>query len=233
MLNFSILKAAFKAFAVALLLAASSPFSASAQEPQTITKKGYTLHFHAQNPTFDAKQQQRLQDVFFTNYPKLVKDFNKESLKEVTITIDTAYDGVAYAHNGQIVISQAWMEKMPEDIDVVTHEVMHIVQAYPSNSGPGWLVEGIADYVRYKYGVNNKAGNWNLPELKPDHHYKNSYRISARFLDWIETNKKKGTVKALDVAMRNKTYTPEIWTSLTGSDLDTLWAAYVAANNKA
>ncbi|MFD2743757.1 basic secretory protein-like protein [Sphingobacterium populi] len=215
---------------LSMLLVLFIPVALHAQQPQTITKKGYTLHFHAQNPDFDAAQQKRLIDVFFTNYPKLVKDFNPNSLKEVYITIDTTYDGVAYAHNGKIVIAQAWMEKMPEDIDVVTHEVMHIVQAYPARSGPGWLVEGIADYVRYKYGVNNEAGNWSLPALKDDHHYKSSYRISARFLDWIENNKKKGTVKKLDAAMREKTYTPEIWTNLTGMELDALWDAYVAAN---
>ncbi|PVH26152.1 basic secretory protein-like protein [Sphingobacterium corticibacter] len=230
MLNYFTRQSALRILNFGSLFALLLPIALYAQQPQTITKKGYTLHFHAQNPDFDAVQQKRLQNVFFTNYPKLVKDFNKNSLKEVTITIDTAYDGVAYAHNGKIVIAQAWMEKMPEDIDVVTHEVMHIVQAYPPRSGSGWLVEGIADYVRYKYGVNNKAANWSLPELKDDHHYTKSYRISARFLDWIENNKKKGAVKQLDAAMREKTYTPEIWVNLTGMELDALWDAYVAAN---
>lgn len=230
MLNYFTRQSALRILNFGSLFALLLPIALYAQQPQTITKKGYTLHFHAQNPDFDAVQQKRLQNVFFTNYPKLVKDFNKNSLKEVTITIDTAYDGVAYAHNGKVVIAQAWMEKMPEDIDVVTHEVMHIVQAYPPRSGPGWLVEGIADYVRYKYGVNNKAANWSLPELKDDHHYTKSYRISARFLDWIENNKKKGAVKQLDAAMREKTYTPEIWVNLTGMELDALWDAYVAAN---
>lgn len=230
MLNYFTRQSAQRTLHVGMLFALLLPVALFAQQPQTITKKGYTLHFHAQNPDFDAAQQKRLQNVFFTNYPKLVKDFNKNSLKEVTITIDTAYDGVAYAHNGKIVIAQAWMEKMPEDIDVVTHEVMHIVQAYPPRSGPGWLVEGVADYVRYKYGVNNKAANWSLPALKDDHKYTSSYRITARFLDWIENNKKKGAVKQLDAAMREKTYTPEIWVNLTGMELDPLWDAYVAAN---
>ncbi|MCL7988117.1 basic secretory family protein [Sphingobacterium sp. lm-10] len=230
MLNYFKRQSALSTLTLGLFAALFLPVVLHAQQIQTITKKGYTLHFLAQNPDFDIAQQKRLQEVFFTNYPKLVKDYNKNSFKEVYITIDTAYDGVAYAHNGKIVIAQAWMEKMPEDIDVVTHEVMHIVQAYPPRSGPGWLVEGVADYVRYKYGVNNKAANWSLPALKEDHRYTSSYRIAARFLDWVETDKKKGAVKLLDAAMRNKTYTPEIWVSLTGMELDALWDAYVAAN---
>lgn len=197
---------------------------------QTRSKKGFELNLIAQNPTFNPAQLNRLSDVFFEVYPKLVKDFNKKSSKSVTITIDTAYDGVAYAHNGKVVISQAWLEKMPEDIDVVTHEVMHIVQSYPSRSGPGWLVEGIADYARDKYGVNNAAANWSLPEVKENHHYTNSYRIAARFLKWVEEKQKKGFIKKLDAALRNKTYTEAIWVNSTKKTLDELWDIYKAEN---
>lgn len=87
----------------------------------------------------------------------MVKDFNPKALKTLEIKIDTAYIGVAYAINGKITISSKYLRKKPQDLDVITHEVMHIVQAYPNNSGPGWLTEGIADYVRYKYGNDNKS----------------------------------------------------------------------------
>lgn len=128
------------------------------------------------------------------------------------------------------MISQAWLIKNPEDIDVVTHEVMHIVQSYPSRSGPGWLVEGIADYVRDKYGVNNAAANWSLPDVKENHHYTNSYRIAARFLKWVEEKQKKGFIKKLDTALRDRTYTESIWTDNTTKTLDELWDMYVAEN---
>lgn len=196
---------------------------------QVTTKKGFELELIAQNPSFDQQQLKRLTETFFTVYPPMVKEFNPQSAKKVTITIDTAYDGVAYAHNGKIVISEAWMKKVPEDIDVVTHEVMHIVQAYPTRSGPGWLVEGIADYARDRYGVNNTAANWSLPAVQESHHYTNSYRIAARFVKWIEENKK-GMVKILDASMRNKTYTEGIWQDETGKTLDELWEAYKKAN---
>src|SRR3546814_18437281 len=104
---------------------------------------------------------------------------------------------------------------------------MHIVQAYPSGSEPGWLVEGIADYVRYKYGVDNAGAGWSLPDVKANHHYNQSYRITARFLDWIETNRKPGLENVLDSAMRTGSYTDDIREAETGLTMDGLWADYV------
>ncbi|MGK6352166.1 basic secretory protein-like protein [Parapedobacter sp. DT-150] len=221
--------------AVAGLSAAPNPARTAAKETPNVKlleKKGYTLTLVTQDITFDGALQQRLADVFFEVYPKLAKNFNKKAVKEVTITIDTAYDGVAYAHDGKVTIAQAWLVKNPGDVDVVTHEVMHLVQAYPPRSGPGWLVEGIADYVRHRYGVANPDANWALPELKPEHHYTNSYRITARFLDWVERTKKKGTVKKLDYALRNQHYAEDLWKTLTGNSLDELWSAYAAAQTE-
>src|SRR3546814_94344 len=156
----------------------------------TLVQDGFELVFIQQDMTLDTAVTNKLKAVFFEVYPPLVATFNPAAVRRVTLAIDTAYDGVAYAHDGRVVISQAWLEKKPGDVDVVTHEVMHIVQAYPSGSEPGWLVEGIADYVRYKYGVDNAGAGWSLPDVKANHHYNQSYRITARFLDWIETKRK-------------------------------------------
>ena len=112
------------------------------------------------------------------------------------------------------------------DLDVITHEVMHIVQSYPPNSGPGWLTEGIADYVRFKYGVDNKGAGWSLPDYKPENSYKNSYRITARFLYWLTKKYDKNIVQKLDKNMRNKTYSEDLWNQYTGKSLDALWAEY-------
>ncbi|MFC3196744.1 basic secretory protein-like protein [Parapedobacter deserti] len=192
----------------------------------TLVQGGVQLIFVQQDPAFDPQVADRLKATFFQVYPVLVETFNPSALREVTLTIDTAYDGVAYAHNGQVVISQAWLRKMPGDVDVVTHEVMHIVQAYPRGNQPGWLVEGIADYVRHRFGIDNAGANWSLPDVADDHHYTNSYRIAARFLDWIERKRKPGLVKTLDDALRNRTYSEAIWKSETGLGLDELWATY-------
>lgn len=198
-------------------------------EADTITKRGYTLVWINKDPDFEQALKQQLIDVFFVNYPKLVRKYNKESRKEITFVIDPDYDGIAATADGIVRYNPAWFVKNPHDIDIVTHEVMHIVQAYPADSGPGWLVEGIADYVREVYGVDNAAANWSLPDLTEDQHYTNSYRIAARFLLWIEENKKKGIVKKLDTALRNKSYSEELWAEHTTMSLDELWNTYVQA----
>lgn len=197
------------------------------QKPEVIKKKGYELTFESNYAALDAALRQRLISTFFEVYPKLAKAYNPKTLKQVSFLVDTAYKGVAATSNGKVVYSSIWMDKHPEDIDVVTHEVMHIVQDYGNSVGPGWLTEGIADYARFKFGIDNAGAKWALPELKPEHHYQNSYRITARFFNWIETKVKAGTVKAVDASLRDHSYTPAIWATLTGKDLDTLWADYV------
>jgi hypothetical protein len=104
--------------------------------------------------------------------------------------------------------------------------VMHIVQDYGDNVGPGWLTEGIADYARNKFGVNNAAANWSLPAYKPTQNYDNAYRITARFLLWIEVKVKPGMVRTLDFQLRTHSYTNNTWKQLTGKALDELWKAY-------
>lgn len=211
--------------AVAGMLVGTSLFAQ--QKPEVIKKKGYELTFESNYAALSPALKQRLISTFFEVYPKLAKEYNPKTLKKVSFLVDTAYDGVAATSNGKVVYSSMWMDKHPEDIDVVTHEVMHIVQDYGNSVGPGWLTEGIADYARFKFGIDNAGAKWALPALKPEHHYQNSYRITAGFFNWIENKVKAGTVKAVDASLRDHSYTPAIWRTLTGKDLDTLWADYI------
>ncbi|MFA6275579.1 MAG: basic secretory protein-like protein [Pedobacter sp.] len=212
-----------------LLLICVLVFAVSfAQAQETFKEKGYTLIFKNNYANLDPALKKRMVETFFEVYPKLAKDFNTKTDKEVVFYIDTAYKGVAATGGGRIVYNPEWFVKHPGDIDVVTHEVMHIVQNYGDNDGPGWLTEGIADYVRFKYGVDNPGAKWTLTPFKPEHSYKNAYRITARFLNWLELNGNKGIVVKLDSAMRNNTYKDTLWKDLTGKTVDELWAAYVA-----
>jgi len=195
---------------------------------QEVIKKGkYTLTYESNDKTFDPKLKEKLIATFFEVYPKLAKEYNPKTLKKVKFFVDTAYKGVAATANGVIVFSPAYMSKHAGDIDVVTHEGMHIVQNYGRSVGPGWLTEGIADYVRYKFGIDNPGAGWTLPALKPEHAYKNSYRITARFFVWMENKVKPGIIKTIDQQLRDHTYTAESWNKITGKNLDELWASYI------
>ncbi|WP_207534200.1 basic secretory protein-like protein [Desertivirga arenae] len=191
------------------------------------TKKGkYTLVFVSMQPDFSESVTNRLKDVFFEVYPKEAKMYNKNTTDSVFFVIDPGYDGVAAAAGRTIRFNPAWFDKNPGDIDVVTHEVMHLVQSYPGGAGPGWVTEGIADYVRLTMGVDNKGAGWSVPDYKASQSYTNAYRITARFFYWMEKNVKKGLVKKLDNAMRTKTYSDSFWKDQTGKTIDELWSNY-------
>jgi len=211
-------------FIIALLLS----FAAIAQQPLTFKKKGYTLIVTNNDPKLDLKEQVRLITTFFQTYPKLAKAYNKSTADTVYLIVDTAYTGVAATGHARIRLSSNWIITHPEDVDVVTHEGMHIVQNYGRSIGPGWLTEGIADYARYQFGVNNQTAKWALPDIKTGQSYANGYRITARFLAWIEKNVKKGTVKALDAQLRDHSYTTGSWEAISGKTLDELWKDYAA-----
>lgn len=194
----------------------------------TIQRKKLTLVFADNDSTLAPEYKQRLVDAYFEQYPKLVKKYNKESPKLVTFFLDKNYKGVAATGGGMIRYNPAWFHKNPEDIDVVTHELMHVVQGYGYNGVPVWVTEGIADYVRATEGINNDAAKWTMPELKPEHTYTASYRITARFFVWITQHYDKKFVQKLDAAAREKKYSVDTWKDGTGKNLDELWAEYTA-----
>jgi hypothetical protein len=192
----------------------------------SITRAPYTLVFINKDTAFRQVTKQRMIETFFKVYPQQVTRFNANSQKRVVFFVDPAYKGVAAAGRGIVRYNPQWFVTHPDDIDVVTHEVMHIVQSYGRGAGPGWLTEGIADYVREKYGIDNATGKWALPKYDTSHAYSKSYRITARFLLWLEKNVSPTIVDQLDARLRNHTYTPDTWEELTGKTLDELWKAY-------
>lgn len=160
-------------------------------------------------------------------YPRIchllpTKDFTPAS--SVQITLRKSDRGIADASGGNIRISSGWIEKHPEDIGLVVHEMVHVVQSY-RRGGPSWLTEGIADYIRWAI-YECKPQEWFSVPDQPDG-YRQSYRVSAGFLLWIESDRAPGIVKKLNTAMRNGQYSDEIFEKETGLALGPLWAEYV------
>jgi hypothetical protein len=188
---------------------------------------GLSLTWQSNASGFNMETKKKLVETFFEVYPKIIAYFNTSAPKAVTVKIDASYTGVAYAQNGQIVFSANYMAANATDIDVITHELTHLAQNYPQYN-PSWLVEGIADFSRHTFGLANTSANWSLPAYQPGQNYDNSYRITARFLVWIEARVKAGTVKALDAQLRANTYTEASWQALTGKSVQQLWNDYAA-----
>ncbi|HTI89046.1 MAG TPA: basic secretory protein-like protein, partial [Puia sp.] len=69
---------------------------------------------------------------------------------------------------------------------------------------------------------------WTLPNYKASQSYQNAYRVTARFLVWVEKTKNKKVVDKLDAALRDGTYKPDLWVKLTGKPVEELWKEYGA-----
>jgi len=131
-----------KIFMLAALLSSLVIKTATAQTAKVYSSNGYKLTLTNNDATLDTAELTRLVKTFYIVYPKLAAEYNPGTLKEVKMAVDTAYKGVAATADGKVTIASSWLHKRPEDIDVVTHEVMHIVQDYGETVGPGWLTEG-------------------------------------------------------------------------------------------
>jgi len=80
-------------------------------------------------------------------YPQIVKILGvKEKKQKVRLIIKKTEKGLAFASGNKIVVASHRIEKNPEKLGLLIHELTHVVQAYPK--GNGWLAEAIADYVR-------------------------------------------------------------------------------------
>lgn len=205
------------------------PPSSQKQEPlqkiDSLTKNNVSLVFINHSNKSQLEYQERLMNTYFTVYPKLLNDFNPNAKKKMYFIIDPTYDGAAYAWGEVVVFGFKYMEGNPKDGDVVVHETMHHIQQDYKGSVPGWLVEGIADNVRYHYGID-EPDPWTLQDYKPEHNYDGSYGITGRFLLWIETHKNKNFVKELNNALINGTNYNDFFMQSLGKNIQDVWKEY-------
>lgn len=195
--------------------------------PRTITRNGITLNITDNSTNFSQTILNRMIENFFNVYPKLIARFNANAPKTVNWIIDpnTTFAGTDAA-GATTSYGPAHLTDSPYDMDEITHECTHIVQAYTSSNVPGWLTEGIADYGRNTYGQYNTVSGWNLGDYQSGQTYTQGYGVCARFLIWCEQNYASNIVDQLNTASRQGTYTPNLWNTITGKSVDQLFAQY-------
>jgi hypothetical protein len=112
----------------------------------------------------------------------------------------------------------------PDDLGMMVHELTHLVQAYPPGPNkPGWLVEGIADYIRW-WRYEPETPRTRIDPLKAS--YRDSYRVTAAFLAWLTARYDRRIVPILDRSLRQGKYSDGIFREVTGKDLETLWSEF-------
>jgi arylsulfatase A-like enzyme len=145
---------------------------------------------------------------------------------EVKLVFKKKMRGIAYSSGRTITIAAAWLKENPGDYGMVVHELTHVIQAYRrTGDDAGWLVEGIADYVRFfRYEPGTKLGRLGVRES-----YRDGYRTAARFLAWLEKTHDKDIVAKLNRALREGTYNEGLFRDWTGRGVDDLWADFRAS----
>jgi hypothetical protein len=166
-------------------------------------------------------------------YPLIVSMLPSEGFtppRTFSITFTNSYRGVAATGGNRIECSPAWYRQnlKTEAIGSIVHELVHVVQQYgrARRSGgsrpPGWLVEGIPDYIRWYLYEPQSRGAEISPKNAARARHDASYRVSANFINWVIAKYDKDLIKELNAAMREGRYAPEIWKERTGKPVEEL-----------
>lgn len=169
-------------------------------------------------------------------YPKIVKLLPSEGFEaptNVTIRFREAMGQTpASAGGGRINCNIDWFRRnlKGEAIGSVVHEMVHVVQQYGrtrrnnpnATRTPGWLVEGIADYVRWFLFEPQTKGAEITQRNLARARYDASYRITANFLNWVAGKYDKNIVQKLNAAAREGKYNDELWKEGTGKTVQEL-----------
>ena len=109
---------------------------------------------------------------------------------------------------------------------VLYHEMTHIWQWDGNGKAPGWLIEGIADFVRLKAGY--APSDWAAPGQ--GNRWDDGYGVSARFLDYCNSLRNGTFVTELNMKMKNG-YSDVFFVQLLRKSVDRLWSDYKAKIN--
>lgn len=166
-------------------------------------------------------------------YPKIVQLLPSESYEAPTNVTIRLREGMgrtpASASGTRINCNIDWFRTnlKGEAIGSVVHEMVHVVQQYgrarrdnpDATRTPGWLVEGIPDYIRWFLYEPQTKGAEITPRNISRAKYDASYRITGNFLNWITEKYDKDIVLKLNTAAREGKYKEELWKDATGKTL--------------
>ncbi len=171
------------------------------------------------------EQAKALVETWHPKIAELLKSDGYKPPMELKLVFKKDMKGVAFASGRTITIAADWVKAHPDDLGMVVHELTHLIQSYPP-SREGWLVEGIADHIRFIHFEPQTKLTLRNPKTAS---YRDSYRTAAMFLAWVEKTYDPDLVIKLNQALRSRSYKPEIFKDLTSKTLDELWTEFVEA----
>jgi len=168
---------------------------------------------------------QRARDLTERWYPIIAETLSYEGYRpprRIDLVFKKSDKGIAGTSGTRIVCSDGWFRAHPGDVGAIIHEAIHVVQSYPKYD-PVWLVEGIADYVRYYvFEPDSKRRPLDRNRIR----YQDGYGTTAAFLDWIVRTHDKDIIRKLNKALRTAQYNEALFKECTGKDLNALWEEF-------
>jgi hypothetical protein len=233
------------------------PAAAVRADPNVIDVDAGTFRFTVDTsgtPDLTGWAQKDLAPVLREWYPKIVGFLTREDFEapeKFSVTFDENGQGVAGTAGTRIFCAAKWYRESHPDgeaIGSVVHEMIHVIQLYPGDvyGKNGWLVEGIADYIRFFIYAQEEHGadlvwiskhvngcspqSGDLSGCVP--HYNGSYRESANFLDWVSKKYDGEIVAKLNYSLRADGYDAALWRQYTGhsiAELEDEWRKEIRA----
>jgi len=201
--------------------AAAEPTSPPARHPVVIDLDV------AQAPEMEAwgKATQHILQQWYATVVDALPSEGFQPPKKILFTIRQG-KGIAETGGNHIFAAVGWFKAHPDDKGAIVHEMVHVVQAYGGRRVPGWLTEGIADYVRFWiYEPNHPRARVDPQRSR----YTDGYQVTGAFLAWLVATYDKDIVVKLNAAARQGRYQDKLFQDYTGKDLDALWKEFVAS----
>jgi hypothetical protein len=212
----------------------SSPSTTPAPPPNYVVINAYCKVDANQSPDlYDVAA--KIADVCKSAYPQIVQKLSpalSASPHPLTFTSSGFSNGaVAYTTfaSGSIIISIPYLHSQPNDMGLVVHELTHVVQGYANVTVPSWIVEGMADYMRFDLGYST---SWSYQHCDAKSRYTSGYNCAAAFLKYIQINYMSYLIKDLHNTIRAGKYTSVFFSGNTGKTLDQLYAECLNAECK-
>lgn len=178
-------------------------------------------------------------------YPKLVTMLPSEGYeapKRVSVTFSASMQGVAATGGTRVRCAAGWFRQnlQGEAKGAVVHELAHVVQNYGiarrtnpnATRTPGWVVEGICDYIRWFLYEPQTHGAEITSRNIARARYDANYRISGNFLNWVTQTYDKDIVRKLNAAARQGKYSEDLWKTATRHTVQELGDEWKASIEK-
>ncbi len=166
-----------------------------------------------------------------TWYPKVAHYLASDNFTPPTtmkLVFKSEMEGIAFASGNTVTISAKWITDHPDDFGMVIHEMTHVIQQYRRRQ-PSWMVEGVADYIRF-YQFEPNAPR---PRIHPQRSsYRDSYRTTAAFFAWLVETQDSEFVRKLNARLRTQRCNEAVIEELLGQSVDDAWQAFIRAQRE-